>query len=154
MAKGQYLKTTAAIAILFAIASLSFSCGVLTGVSGTAEAPEGSYSMEGNTVTLDLAKAGSTLYDKGSVKFSFGEGENKLKIIVVVLSGGSLKAYENRCTRGRGELEYKGGLQILQCVSLSGSKYDLDGKVISGPAGSPVRVFETKQKDDKLIIKI
>ena len=64
------------------------------------------------------------------------------------------KAVPNKCTHGGMELEYKHSEKIIRCVSFGKSEFDLTGKVLKGPAPTPLTIYPVSVKADKLFITL
>lgn len=156
MKRRDFIKTSAGTGIVLCTCSLGLglgSCAAITGNSSTPDAPAGSYSFEENKLILDLAKIPELKKSGYSVKIEDDEKFSKtLKIIIAHTENGDYLAYENRCTHGGREIEYIGSEKKFQCISFGHSSFTLDGKVISGPADSPLNKYELEQKDEKLMI--
>jgi len=125
------------------------------GVSATAQAAEGSFSLEGNTLVLDLAKNPVLKTPGGSVKLSVkNNAAVETKILVLCSDSGIYKAVPNKCTHGGMELEYKQAEKHIRCVSFGKSEFDLTGKVLKGPAPNPLKMYSVSVKGDKLFIAL
>jgi nitrite reductase/ring-hydroxylating ferredoxin subunit/uncharacterized membrane protein len=73
--------------------------------------------------------------------------------IVLARTGGAYRAFDDRCTHRGGSLA--GGVMIggtVQCL-WHGSQFETGtGKVSCGPAKEPIRVYEVKVSDGKLLL--
>lgn len=131
------------------------SCSLFTGISHTSVAPEGSIRFSDYQVVLDLELIPELNNSGGSVKFEMPQSEeDPLKVLVINSGENGLQAFENRCTHGGREIEYRSDESILRCVSFGHSKYDLSGQVTGGPAPAPLKKFKVSQTEDKLIIDL
>ncbi|KPK85631.1 MAG: hypothetical protein AMS27_06715 [Bacteroides sp. SM23_62_1] len=127
---------------------------MFSGVSKTPVAPEGSVHYSENQVTLDLKLITDLNEPGGSVKFEITQYGEIVKILVINSEEDGFQAYENKCTHGEREIEYRSEDKILRCVSFGHSKYDLDGRVTEGPAPAPIKKFFVNHQDDNLIISL
>jgi nitrite reductase/ring-hydroxylating ferredoxin subunit len=131
------------------------SCAMFTGISNVPEAPPGSYRKSSGEIIVDLSKIPQLANEGSNVKFTAGNGtEGPLKLQVSRLANGNLLAYHNVCPHGQRELEYLPKKDIIRCVSVSHSKYNLKGEVIGGPAPGPIKIYPFRQEGKSLIIKI
>jgi nitrite reductase/ring-hydroxylating ferredoxin subunit len=62
------------------------------------------------------------------------------------------RAYANRCTHRRRELNYLHEEHRLECVSRK-AHFDLAGNVIKGPAESALLVYPSHREGDDLVIE-
>ena len=124
------------------------------GVSATLNAAEGSFFLEGNELVLDLSKNTSLKTLGGSIKLSVINNEVTIKLMVFCPDRGVYKAVPNKCTHGGMELEYKHSEKIIRCVSFGKSEFDLAGKVLKGPAPTPLTIYPVSVKSDKLFIAL
>ncbi len=149
----EFLKVSGAAAAC-ACAGVSFNgCSMITGVSGTPAAPEGSWSVEGKRLIVDTAKIPGLAADGGSVKLKTGEGETAAKVIIL-RNDGSYLAYEDRCTHGQRELEFAHAEKKLCCVSFGQSEFDLDGNALAGPAEGLLKRYRLSMEGSKLKIDL
>ena len=113
---------------------------------------EGSWTLDGDTLKLDLAKLPELDSLGGAVRI---EGEILTDPILVFLGeDGNYYAFKNACTHGGRMIDPVAGTMTLQCCSASKSTYDYDGTVISGPAEGPLTSYPLEIQDDNLIINL
>lgn len=125
------------------------------GVSTAPQVAEGSFSLEGSTLVLDLSKNPALKTPGGSVKLSAkNNAAFGTKILVLCSESGIYKAVPNKCTHGGMELEYKHAEKHIRCVSFGKSQFDLTGKVLKGPAPNPLKLYSVAMKEDKLFIAL
>jgi nitrite reductase/ring-hydroxylating ferredoxin subunit len=125
------------------------------GVSATGQAAEGSISLEGNTLVLDLLKNSALKTPGGSIKLSAKNNTGiETKILVLCSDNGIYKAAPNKCTHGGMELEYKHAEKLIRCVSFGKSEFDLTGKVLKGPAPTPLKMYSVSVNGNKLFIAL
>lgn len=124
------------------------------GVSTTLKAVEGSFILEGKSLVLELSKNPTLKTIGGSIKLSVINNKVITKIMVLCSDKGIYKAVPNKCTHGGMELEYKYAEKIIRCVSFGKSEFDLAGKVLKGPAPTPLTIYPVSVKADKLFITL
>ena len=124
------------------------------GVSTTLKAAEGSFVLEGKSLVLDLSKNTTLKTPGSSIKLSIINNKVITKIMVLCSDQGIYKAVPNKCTHGGMELEYKPSEKIIRCVSFGKSEFDLAGKVLKGPAPTPLTIHPVSVEADKLYITL
>ncbi|MDH4070293.1 MAG: ubiquinol-cytochrome c reductase iron-sulfur subunit [Ignavibacteria bacterium] len=72
-------------------------------------------------------------------------------VIVVKLETGDLRAYEATCTHLDCTVQYRRDLGVIWCACHNG-KYDMNGRVLSGPPPRPLEQFRVVQKDDDVYV--
>ena len=92
--------------------------------------------------------------DGGAMKLKFDYQGKKMKILVFRKVSSVYYAFENRCSHGGMPLKYIPEKQQIKCTSISQSVFNLEGKVIGGPAPSPIRKFEVAKNDNRLIVTL
>jgi nitrite reductase/ring-hydroxylating ferredoxin subunit len=113
---------------------------------------EGAWTLDGDTLTLDLVKLPELDSLGGAVRI---EGEVLTEPILVFLGEDSnYYAFKNACTHGGRMIDPIAGTMTLQCCSASKSTYDYDGKVLSGPAEGPLTSYPLDIQDGNLIIDL
>ena len=60
----------------------------------------------------------------------------------------------NQCAHAKRRLDPVPGAEQVQCCSVGKSKFDYEGKVISGMAGGDVRTYPLNVEDGKLVITL
>ena len=124
------------------------------GISNTLKAAEGSFVLEGKSLILDLSKNIILKTPGNSIKLSIIDNKIITKIMVICSDLGIYKAVPNKCTHGGMELEYKPAEKIIRCVSFGKSAFDLTGKVLKGPAPTPLTIYPVSVKADKIFITL
>jgi Rieske Fe-S protein len=124
------------------------------GVSTTLKAAEGSFVLEGKSLMLNLSKNIILKTPGNSIKLSVIDNKVITKIMVFYSDQGIYKAVPNKCTLGGMELEYKPEEKIIRCVSFGKSEFDLTGKVLKGPAPTPLKIYPVSVKSDNLLISL
>ncbi|MDV2988881.1 MAG: Rieske (2Fe-2S) protein [Dehalogenimonas sp.] len=99
---------------------------------------------------IDLEKA-SALKGNSAV---YLKGKGLAKPILVIHTGDEYRAYTNRCKHMGRKIDLVPGENKLRCCSLGHSEYDLDGKILKGPAKESINKYKVRTKDGLLIIDL
>jgi cytochrome b6-f complex iron-sulfur subunit len=75
----------------------------------------------------------------------------KKKIIIIHPDEKGYKAFENKCTHLGGQVAYKPKDGFMQCA-LHGSRFDIQGNVVKGPAEKPLTELRTSLDKDELTV--
>ncbi len=75
------------------------------------------------------------------------------KILVVRVGETEFKAISAKCTHSGGPIKYNTDSKQVSC-SWHDSVFELDGKVVSGPAKTGLPVFVTEIKEKSVVVKI
>lgn len=73
--------------------------------------------------------------------------------VIVVSNGGTIAALNPECPHQGCDVDWKGNSGELVCPC-HGSKFSLDGSVITGPAKEPLPVYEFKTEGDLVKVKL
>ena len=77
----------------------------------------------------------------------------KTRILFIRTSATEIKGFQGRCTHQNCMILYNGGKRRIDC-GCHGSKFDLTGKVLTGPATVNLPVYPTWIKGDRLIVQV
>ena len=100
-------------------------------------------------IKLDEATA---LKDDGAV---YLKGQGLATPILIVHLANDYCAFSNRCRHALGrKLDLVPGENKLRCCSMGHSEYDLDGKVIKGPANESITKYTVSQRENNLVISL
>jgi nitrite reductase/ring-hydroxylating ferredoxin subunit len=104
-------------------------------------------------LTIDLTKTPELKNNGGAIRL---EGNNlPLRILVIAGDDGQYHAFHNRCSHlGHRRLDPVPETVTVQCCSVNKSTYDLNGKIIYGPAPNPIKVFSVSRDGERLSIMI
>jgi Rieske Fe-S protein len=102
---------------------------------------------EGSNLIIDLSKHPELKEVGGSETFQAG----KKKIIVLHPDEKNYKAFENKCTHWGGQVSYRPKDGFMQCA-LHGSRFDIEGRVVKGPAKKPLTELRTSLDKDQLTV--
>ncbi|MGE0082892.1 MAG: ubiquinol-cytochrome c reductase iron-sulfur subunit [Desulfococcaceae bacterium] len=111
----------------------------ILGICETPAADEQSWRVSDNQIILDLNKIPAFSKPGSAVRLE-GRGLAD-KILLVHGTDGNYYAFVNKCSHMGRRIDPMAGESALCCCSVSKSAYTYDGKVISGPAKSPLRTL-------------
>lgn len=103
------------------------------------EAPAASFQISESMLTLRMKELPQAL--------RISDEARKLKIVLVRTPDGKLAAVSGACTHGGAPLVMNERHGTVQCTSLGHSEFDLQGKVLRGPAPKPIRVYAVRETD-------
>jgi cytochrome b6-f complex iron-sulfur subunit len=122
----------------------------LLGICETKPLDTKAWSVDDGKVIVKLDDAAGLKSD-GAV---YLEGQGLEKPILIVNVAGDYHAFANSCRHLGRKLDLVAGKNRLRCCSLMHSEYDLDGKVVKGPATKPVNKYEVSQTEGNLVISL
>jgi nitrite reductase/ring-hydroxylating ferredoxin subunit len=126
-------------------------CSSITGKGKTPKIRPDAYSIgDGPTVTIDIAEVPSFREVGGSVKIIDERLPDDL--IVVRAADDIYIAASLYCTHRGVELEYDNEDKNFVCASAGRSRFQLDGKNISGSADKPIATYPTKETEGMLTV--
>jgi len=67
---------------------------------------------------------------------------------------GGYHAFENRCGHGGRKLDPCFNGPVVQCCSVGKSLYDYEGKVLDGPAKTPIHAYPVRMEGETLLIEV
>ena len=129
---------------------------MITGTSEVTLAPEESYWLRDGKLVMKLSKIGALDKPGGAVKLAISvtPGADPVKVLIVRPDDKTFIAFQDRCTHGKRELNYRHETRLLECSSFGHSKFDLRGKVLKGPAAAPLSLYSCEKQDGELFVKI
>ena len=101
----------------------------------------------GETVAIPLEKVKSLGEVGGSVILKIRDR----KILLIRDSQDSVKAFASACTHRQVTLKYNHKKRRIDCPA-HGSRFDLEGSVLRGPAKYPLRTYHTGLQENRIII--
>lgn len=104
-------------------------------------------SVNGNTITLDLTKSDT----KSALSLAGGFLLISDAKVMVVNVNGTLKAFTSVCTHNGCTVSGFSSNQIV--CPCHGSKFDIEGKVVSGPATKALIAYATTKNGDIVTIQ-
>ncbi len=127
-------------------------CATFTKIGNTPSIDPDAYTLTNNILAIDLTKT-KTLGRVGeAVKIKHPDIPDGL--IIAHVDKQKYEVASLLCTHRGVEVEYDQEQANFACASLGGSRYGIDGKNLSGPAGKPLKEFESSLKDGILTINI
>lgn len=108
--------------------------------------------FEERAVTVNLAQAPS-LSEVGDAAFLVNP-ERQVELIVVHAAPDRYVALSRACTHGGQVLSYARKRGALVCNNYNHSIFDLEGKVVKGPAASPLTSYPVALKSGQLEISL
>ena len=150
LSRRSFLKLTGAVGGAF----LLTNCQFLDGIQGIPETdlPQipGAWNYTDDKLILDLAKLPELETLGGAVRI---EGKMLPAPVLVVLGeDGKYYAFRNACTHAGRMIDPAAGTMTLKCCSLSGSTFDYQGEVLSGPAEGPLTSYPLSVEGEQLLI--
>ncbi|MFC1747059.1 ubiquinol-cytochrome c reductase iron-sulfur subunit [Candidatus Neomarinimicrobiota bacterium] len=115
-------------------------------------APDGSYRREGKQVFVALP-AIEHLHNPGTAVKLNTAGGNKPDILLLHTAERGYTAFANRCTHFGEELVYNPKEKCIEC-SIETSEFDLQGKVLRGPAQSHLLAYPCLLNGEEIIIQL
>lgn len=110
------------------------------------------WDLQGDRVTVDLSNS-PELAAAGGAVYLAGKGLPSAVLVARKPDSGFV-CVENRCTHMGRKLDPEPDGKTLRCCSVSHSTFDYDGNKITGPAKGPVRVYNCRETDGKLVISL
>jgi cytochrome b6-f complex iron-sulfur subunit len=123
----------------------------LLGICETPELAPDKWRLAGDTIRIDLSEAPQLTADEGAVYLA---GKELPYPVLVFKKDGSYLALSNRCTHMGRKIDPVPDKPELRCCSVSHSRYDLDGNVISGPASGRLDRYEVIRSGETIEIRI
>ncbi len=139
MERRTFLKASCGICLTFGAGA------VIGGLASCAPLPVYEADISGSIISVPRAifeREDFQLVRAGGLDFDIGVRKQ---------TDGTYLALLLRCTHASNRLATSGNLYTC---TLHGSKYDLDGNVVQGPAQDPLRVFPTSLTETHIIISI
>ena len=79
--------------------------------------------------------------------------DTRSNVIVLRNSNNTLSAVSLLCTHQGCQVDWKNSSNSLVCPC-HGSEFAADGKVLTGPAQSPLSTFEVKEEQESILVKV
>lgn len=90
---------------------------------------------------------------KGGAVYLKGKGL-KSPILIVHTDDDKYLAFTNSCTHAKRKIDPVAGERKLRCCSINHSKFDYEGKPLSGPAKEPLKRHQVELSQGNLVITI
>lgn len=147
----DFLKSTVATAAVAGGAGACM-CGLSGCAGNTPEVDKAAIQRKEGKIHLDLAKAPKLEKVGASVRLAGNDIPGP--IIVVRADEDEYVALSIKCTHFGRSVEYNHESGVLRCVSFGHSEFDLEGKVVKGPAKNALKTYETALQDGTLLISV
>lgn len=110
------------------------------------------WSYADGKVEIDLSRATELADTGGAVRLE--GGGLPMRVLVIKDDQGEYRAYHNKCTHMGRRIDVLPGQLQLECCSVNKSKFDVEGKQMSGPTKGPLKSFPTAIQDGRLIVDL
>jgi Rieske Fe-S protein len=125
--------------------------GIKSTCCNTPEIPTDCYVLIDKSITIDMKKV--DVLPPGHAALIV-VADRDLQIIIVRPSEKEYVALSRICTHGGNVVSYNNKRKILQCNNYNHSIFELNGKVLKGPAPEPLHVYPITMKGDNLVITL
>ena len=102
--------------------------------------------VESSVSSVVAAKAGELAANTAKI-FRFGNRPG----LLIHTSQGELKAFSAVCTHLNCTVQYDGEAEVIWCACHNG-KFDLTGRVISGPPPKPLEAYQVNVRGDEVLV--
>jgi len=157
MNRRAFLKTGSATLIMGAgLAGFSSSCSALGKIYSIPQVSSDGFDVKGNNLYVYLNKVMKQIQTYGAVKFSYIDPDTlkRIKLILIMTQEHYFFAFEDRCTHCGKELEFNNKTDTLNCTGIGYSKFQINGKVLKGPAKERLRMFICSYDENTVVIKL
>ncbi|MCJ7522739.1 MAG: Rieske 2Fe-2S domain-containing protein [Dehalococcoidia bacterium] len=122
------------------------------GICETKPLSPGLWSLESGKVRVKVGQI-HELSEKGGTVYLSGQGLSK-PILIVRTEGEGYLVFADRCTHFGRKLDPVPGEPLLRCCSINHSKYDYEGKKISGPGKRPLTRYSAELVEGDLLVAL
>ncbi len=124
----------------------------LLGICETPPLAEELWTMTENQVTMRPGEAAALAPVGGAVRLG---GKGQVPSVLIVHAGPEeYLAFENRCTHAGRKLDPVEGKRELRCCSVGHSRFDYQGKKLSGFAKDPLKKYSVEKRGEELIVTL
>jgi nitrite reductase/ring-hydroxylating ferredoxin subunit len=120
------------------------------GIPATKCAAEGSWSLDGKNVRIDLGRLPEVAAPGTGVRIE-GKGLPD-RFLLIHGTDGEFHVFSNRCMHAGRRLDPHG--DGVQCCSVGKSTYDIGGVIRSGSAKKNLKKYSVKRENDYIIIEM
>jgi Rieske Fe-S protein len=113
---------------------------------------EGSYEVREKQIRVDLGKT-KMLSSNGDAVI-LNDQQHQLNLVVIRLGPEKYKVLTAACTHAGRPLAYNRHRKVLQCVNFHHSIFDLEGRVVKGPAPDPIKTYAAQTSRGVLTIAL
>lgn len=121
----------------------------LLGICETKPLSPDLWSVEGGKVVVKKPDA----IPKGGAAYLQGKGLQE-PLLIVHTDDDRYLSFTNRCTHAKRKIDPVVGEQKLRCCSVNHSKFDYDGKPLSGPAKEPLKRHQVELSGGNLVLTV
>jgi len=118
----------------------------------TEEAPAASFTIDNNTIKIDLHKVPALAKSGGAVRVV--DLDREINLIVVHPEKDRYTALLRSCTHGGAQVAYSRKNKTVVCTSWGHSEFALDGTVLGGSAKRRLPTYPVRLEGRTLIIEV
>jgi len=149
----QFIKKSAmTIAVTSSCLCNLNGCATFTKIGNTPAIIPESFTLKGNTLTIDLSNEPVLNKVGGAVKIKHTVIPDGM--IIAHVEDNKFEIASLLCTHRGVEVEYDHTQTNLKCASLGGSTFAIDGNRVSGPAEKPLIEYKAVLTNSVLIINL
>jgi cytochrome b6-f complex iron-sulfur subunit len=124
----------------------------LLGICETKPLSPDLWSVEGGKVVIKISQKPDAI-PKGGAAYLQGKGLQE-PLLVVHTDDDKYLSFTNRCTHAKRKIDPVAGEPKLRCCSVNHSKFDYDGKPLSGPAKEPLKRHQVELSQGNLVLTV
>ncbi|MBN2100090.1 MAG: Rieske 2Fe-2S domain-containing protein [Dehalococcoidia bacterium] len=110
------------------------------------------WSVEGSKVVVKISQKPDAI-PKGGAAYLQGKGLQE-PLLIVHTDDDKYLSFTNRCTHAKRKIDPIAGERRLRCCSVMHSKFDYDGKPLSGPAKDPLKRHQVETDQGNLVVRV
>lgn len=123
------------------------------GMCNTPKAEPGCWRFAGGTLVVDLRLAPELAEPGGAVRIERSRGL-PTRVLVYRDEDGRIRACENRCSHAGRRLDLDPHEHRLECCSIGGSHFDLEGRRAGGFARKDLKVYAAEEQDGRVLVHV
>lgn len=130
-------------------------CGffkALLGICETKPLSPDLWSVEGGKVVVKLSQKPDAI-PEGGAAYLQGKGLQE-PLLIVHTADDKYLSFTNRCTHAKRKIDLVAGEAKLRCCSVNHSKFDYDGKPLSGPAKESLKRHQVELNQGNLVLTV
>ena len=135
------------VLVIVSVALLVVACGFPTAPAISTDA----YEVEDNVVAVTLSRVPELATTGGSA--SVVSDSPEVYLVIAKVSEDTFAVVSNRCTHNEKALGYDHEAGLFICAS-GKSEFRPDGTVVKGPAKAPLRTYDWRVEEGRLIIAL
>jgi cytochrome b6-f complex iron-sulfur subunit len=110
------------------------------------------WSVEGGKVVVKLSQNPDAI-PKGGAAYLQGKGLQE-PLLIVHTDDDKYLSFTNRCTHAKRKIDPVAGEAKLRCCSVNHSKFNYDGKPLSGPAKETLKRHQIEVSQGNLVVTV